>query len=83
MVYILNLHSKYNKIKAPKNVSGAGVAIDKEKELQEKNTVIQHVAKENLKPKLPEYGKPIPKTNPEIDEASKAKLRKFVSFKFT
>tara|TARA_R100000951_G_scaffold113992_2_gene117251 strand:- start:480 stop:695 length:216 start_codon:yes stop_codon:yes gene_type:complete len=65
-------------------IIGSGAKpIDKEEKMKEKNTIIQHVPKDNLKPKIPEYGKPIPKNRPEIDEASKAKLSKFVSFNFT
>lgn len=80
MVYVVNL---YGKSKTKPTVGSGVQPIDKEKEMKEKNTIIQHVPKDNLKPKLPEYGKPIPIARPEIDEASKAKLSKFIHFKFT
>lgn len=82
MVYVVNLYKKATKAQPTITGGNSSQPIDKEKLLQEKNTVTKAVPQQNLKPKLPEYGKPIPKSKPEIDQASKAKLSKFISFSF-
>lgn len=83
MVYITYLKKPYQKqVVHQTGGSVAKTPKDKEEELKEKNTVIQRIPQQNLKPSIPEYGKPIPKTNPIMDKASEEKLKKFISFTF-